>query len=84
MAQSQCAWSLDRLFTMERVTIGQRVKRVRQRRGMTQRELARRSGLSPMYISRLERDHFKRPRKITIHQLRLALKDDLVDSAPHP
>lgn len=45
-------------------TLGQRVRRLREARGMSQDDLAERSGVSQQAISQLEDDIVKQPRRI--------------------
>ena len=58
-------------------TIGERLRRARDRRDWTQEELARRSGVPVVTISRIENDRYgERPRQSTIRRLAEALGVD--------
>jgi predicted ATPase/DNA-binding CsgD family transcriptional regulator len=61
-------------------TFGQKLRRLRQARGLTQEELARRAGLTPNAISALERGERRRPYPHTVRALgeALALSAELV------
>lgn len=55
--------------------LAERVKFARERRGLSQRGLAARAGLSCGYLSILEnRGHIKRPRACTVELLAIALE----------
>jgi transcriptional regulator with XRE-family HTH domain len=58
--------------------IGQNVKRLREKKGLTQEQFAEASGFSQQYISSLERGH-RNPTIITIHELAVALGVSHVD-----
>jgi transcriptional regulator with XRE-family HTH domain len=55
-----------------RLLVGGNVKRVRQERGLTQEQLADRSGFSQQYISGLEQGR-RNPTIVTLYELALAL-----------
>jgi transcriptional regulator with XRE-family HTH domain len=55
-----------------RKLVGQNVKRIRQDRGLTQEELAERSGFSQQYISGLEQGR-RNPTIVSIYELATAL-----------
>lgn len=55
-----------------RALIGRNAARIRRERGLTQEQLAVRSGLSQQYISGLERGK-RNPAIVTIYELALAL-----------
>jgi transcriptional regulator with XRE-family HTH domain len=63
-------------------SIGQRVQAVRKRRGLTQTELARASGLSLSLVSKLEQDVITDVRLETAHKLAAALGVPTSDLAP--
>lgn len=46
---------------LEGESFGEAIKRARQTLGMTQKEVAKRSGVGPIYISRIENDSVKIP-----------------------
>ena len=52
------------------IALGDRLRSAREARGLTQRQLAHRSGLTPDVISRLENGHFRNP---GLRTLRLTL-----------
>lgn len=53
-------------------TIGQRIRRVRKERGLTQAQLAESAGINQGYLSQIERDQ-ARPRKLTYDALAVVL-----------
>lgn len=53
--------------------VGERLREIRKRRGMSQRELAARSGVSPSAIRKLEQDDYGTPRLETLRALAVAL-----------
>ena len=55
-----------------RKLVGRNVKRIRQDRGLTQEELAERSGFSQQYISGLEQGR-RNPTVVSIYELANAL-----------
>jgi len=73
---------------MEDTTPGGRVQSVRKRRGLTQRELARASGLSLATIRAIEQDTGTHPRVATLHAIAGALKvttsDLMTPGRPEP
>ncbi len=54
-------------------TIGQRLRSARLRRVLNQEDLANRSGVPVVTISRIENDHHEMPRSGTVRKLALAL-----------
>jgi transcriptional regulator with XRE-family HTH domain len=52
--------------------VGRNVKRFREKKGLTQEQLADVSGFSQQYISSLERGH-RNPTIVTLYELALAL-----------
>lgn len=56
--------------------LGKRLRRLRERRGWTAIELARRAGVTDDHIARIEKGHVRRPRASTLHQLASALLQD--------
>jgi transcriptional regulator with XRE-family HTH domain len=54
--------------------VGETIRHHRQRQGMTQEELARRAGLAPTSIVRLERGEVRAPRLSTLDSLAGALQ----------
>jgi transcriptional regulator with XRE-family HTH domain len=61
-----------------RKLVGQNVKKVRERKGLTQERLAEISGFSQQYISSLEKGR-RNPTVITLYELSLALGVSHVD-----
>ena len=55
-----------------RKLVGRNVKRIRQERGLTQEQLAERSGFSQQYISGLEQGR-RNPTIVSIYELATAL-----------
>jgi transcriptional regulator with XRE-family HTH domain len=55
-----------------RMLVGQNVKRIRQRIGLTQEQFAEVSGFSQQYISSLERGQ-RNPTVVTVYELATAL-----------
>ena len=55
-----------------RKLVGQNVRRIRQKKGLTQERFADISGFSQQYISSLEQGR-RNPTVITLHELALAL-----------
>jgi transcriptional regulator with XRE-family HTH domain len=53
--------------------VGRNVKRLRQKRGLTQEQFAELSGFSQQYISSLEQGR-RNPTVITLYELAVALK----------
>jgi transcriptional regulator with XRE-family HTH domain len=60
--------------------LGERLRRQRAEAGLTQEELAQKSGLSVRAISDLERGRTRRPRRSTLSQIMSAL--DAVATRP--
>ena len=56
-----------------RKLVGRNAARIRKERGLTQEQLAERSGLSQQYLSGLERGR-RNPTIVTIHELAVALE----------
>lgn len=56
-----------------RALVGQNLARIRREKGLTQEELAERSGLSQQYLSGLERGR-RNPTVITLYELSQALE----------
>lgn len=56
-----------------RKLVGRNVRRIRAERGMTQEQLAERSGFSQQYISDLERGR-RNPTIVSLYELALALE----------
>jgi transcriptional regulator with XRE-family HTH domain len=52
--------------------VGQNVRRIRHKKGLTQEQFAEISGLSQQYISGLEQGH-RNPTVVTLHELATAL-----------
>jgi transcriptional regulator with XRE-family HTH domain len=52
--------------------VGENVRRLRERRGLTQEQFAEISGFSQQYISGLERGH-RNPTVVTLYELSVAL-----------
>jgi transcriptional regulator with XRE-family HTH domain len=63
------------LDVMPRIS-GEKLKEVRDRRLLSQRELAEKAGLSPTTILKLEDDRVKEPHPRTIRKLAEALEVD--------
>ena len=55
-----------------RKLVGRNAARIRKERGLTQEQLAERSGLSQQYLSGLERGR-RNPTLVTVHELAVAL-----------
>lgn len=69
------------------MTLGSRIRELRQERRMSQIELARRAGLSPSYVSKLEADRYRRPSAEALLRLALALNvavEELYRAAGYP
>jgi transcriptional regulator with XRE-family HTH domain len=58
--------------------VGQNVRKIRQKRGLTQEHFADISGFSQQYVSSLEQGH-RNPTIITIYELAVALGVSHVD-----
>jgi len=71
----------------QNVLLGKRIAEARERRQWNKAELARRAGISPSYVTRIEKGEFDRP---SIEQIKLiagalgVLVTDLTDFAPDP
>lgn len=61
-----------------RELVGRNVRAVRQARGMTQEQLAEKSGFSQQYISDLERGR-RNPTVVSLYELALALKSTPIE-----
>ena len=61
-----------------RKLVGRNVRAVRQARGMTQEQLAEKSGFAQQYISDLERGR-RNPTVVTLYELALALKSTPIE-----
>lgn len=61
-----------------RKLVGRNVRAVRQAKGMTQEQLAERSGFSQQYISDLERGR-RNPTIVSLYELAVALKSTPVE-----
>ena len=55
-----------------RKLVGRNVKRIRERKGLTQEEFAEKSGFSQQYLSGLENGH-RNPTVVTVYELAKAL-----------
>ena len=55
-----------------RILVGRNVKRIRQKKGLTQERFAEISGFSQQYISGLERGQ-RNPTVVTLYELAMAL-----------
>ena len=49
--------------------LGERVRRERERRGISQAELARRIDRDSAYLSHLEHGHYRQPAKLVLHKI---------------
>jgi transcriptional regulator with XRE-family HTH domain len=61
-----------------RKLVGRNAARIRKERGLTQEQLAERSGLSQQYLSGLERGQ-RNPTIVTLHELAVALEVSHLD-----
>lgn len=61
-----------------RVLVGQNFSRLRQKAGLTQEEVAERSGFSQQFISGLERGH-RNPTVVSIFELTQAIGAEPID-----
>jgi transcriptional regulator with XRE-family HTH domain len=59
---------------MDASTLGERIRNVRRRRGLTQRELATAAGVSESLIKKLEQGHITNLRLETLHKIAVPLK----------
>lgn len=66
-----------------RKLVGRNVKRVRQEKGLTQEQLAERSGFSQQYISGLEQGR-RNPTIVTLYELADALGASYLDLLQPP
>jgi transcriptional regulator with XRE-family HTH domain len=62
-------------------TLGERIRELREARGLTQREIANRIGIDDYYISRLENNHVN-PTLATMQKIATALDVELRDFFP--
>lgn len=58
--------------------VGRNIARIRKRQGMTQEELAEKSGFSQQYLSGLERGQ-RNPTVVTVYEIALALGVSHID-----
>jgi transcriptional regulator with XRE-family HTH domain len=63
--------------------VGGNVRRIRQKKGLTQEQLADISGFSQQYISGLERGH-RNPTVVTVYELATALGASYLDLMRSP
>jgi len=63
--------------------VGRNVKRFREKKGLTQEQLAEVSGFSQQYISSLEQGH-RNPTIITLYELSIALSVNHLDLVRPP
>jgi transcriptional regulator with XRE-family HTH domain len=61
-----------------RKLVGRNAERIRRERGLTQEQLAERSGLSQQYISGLERGQ-RNPTLVTLYELAVAMDTSPVE-----
>ena len=61
-----------------RALVGRNFARLRREKGLTQEDVANRSGFSQQYLSGLEQGH-RNPTVITLHELAQAIGVDHVD-----
>lgn len=61
------------------MSFGEHVKKIRSQKGLSMRELERRSGLSQSYISQLEKGIQQNPKSETIQKLAIGLNTDYKD-----
>ena len=62
-------------------TVGERIRELREAKGLTQREIANRIGIDDYYISRLENNHVN-PTLATMQKIATALDVELRDFFP--
>lgn len=62
-------------------TLGERIRELREAKGLTQREIANRIGIDDYYISRLENNHVN-PTLATMQKIATALDVELRDFFP--
>ncbi|MFL6072789.1 MAG: helix-turn-helix domain-containing protein [Mycobacteriales bacterium] len=53
----------------DHITLGRYIRENRERRGMSLRGLAKAIDNDPKYLSRIERDHYKRPNANVLHRI---------------
>jgi transcriptional regulator with XRE-family HTH domain len=71
-------------IAMERLEhVGETIRHHRRQRGMTQEELARRAGMAPTSIVRLESGEVRAPRLSTLHSLARALQIPVAELVQH-
>ncbi len=69
------------------MSLGSRIRELRAERHLTQIELAKKAGLSPSYISKLEADRYRRPSADVLLRLASALNvvvEELYRAAGYP
>jgi transcriptional regulator with XRE-family HTH domain len=74
-------------MTTENVRMGNRIRDARESRGWTKADLARKAGVAPSYITRIEQGAFTRPSIDLVSAIAAAFKvgvTDLIDRAPSP
>ena len=59
---------------MDASTLGERIRNVRRRRGLTQRELATAAGVSESLVKKLEQGQITDVRMETLHKIAVPLK----------
>jgi transcriptional regulator with XRE-family HTH domain len=64
-------------------TLGERIREIREARGLTQRQVAGRLEIDDYYVSRLENNHIN-PTLATLQRLARALEVDVRDFFPAP
>lgn len=75
MAKPVSRWARSLGSVNETHSLGDRLREARKRRGLTQRELARLSGVSLSYIRKLEQDSYDGGVRLeTVHRLAVALR----------
>src|ERR1700735_1747529 len=65
--------------SLEEETFGQRIRRLRRERGLTQRQLAEAVGLDFTYLSKVENDRGEPPGEETVRRLADVLAVDVED-----
>jgi XRE family transcriptional regulator, regulator of sulfur utilization len=58
----------------ETTELGRRVRQLREARGWSQEQLARRAGLGLMAINRIETGQVRQPKRTSVQQIALALE----------
>ena len=66
---------------MKRITVGQKVRKLREAKNLTQAALAKKAGISPITLSRLEGD-LNRPKISTLKCLAKVLRVRVIDLDP--